>query len=210
MNKPFAPPLMPWTSESDAIVAPVSQRFDPRVGVDDEALAVASQNAYPVVAKHKARSDSVGLLAGAAIALVLGGVTFVSLNSGRSPKAVSSTSLSPGHTADGPRTQSYPPQTRSRQQSLPVTEIPASQQAQVSPPFLALATSFRGPHQRSCSTAAAEGRILPETRSFPQTMERAQRCCREIPECKSPVVATPVRHGLSRWRIRQIPWCKAR
>jgi type IV secretion system protein VirB10 len=49
----------------------------------DQALVVASQNAYPIVATQKSRRDNLGLAAGAAIALVLGCATFVSLNSGR-------------------------------------------------------------------------------------------------------------------------------
>jgi type IV secretion system protein VirB10 len=51
--------------------------------LSDNALVVASQNAYPVVATQKTRRDNLGLAAGAAIALVLGCATFVSLNSSR-------------------------------------------------------------------------------------------------------------------------------
>jgi type IV secretion system protein VirB10 len=56
---------------------------DPRLELSDQALVVASQNAYPIVARQKTRRDSLGLAAGGAIALVLGCATFVSLNSGR-------------------------------------------------------------------------------------------------------------------------------
>jgi len=56
---------------------------DPRVELSDQALVVASQNAFPIVATQKSRRDSVGLAAGAAVALVLGAATFMSLSSSR-------------------------------------------------------------------------------------------------------------------------------
>ncbi|MFL6720868.1 MAG: TrbI/VirB10 family protein [Sphingomonas sp.] len=56
---------------------------DPRVELTDQALIVASLNAYPIVATQKTRRDNLGLAAGGAIALVLGCATFVSLSSGR-------------------------------------------------------------------------------------------------------------------------------
>src|SRR5579884_187821 len=55
----------------------------PRLDLSDQALVIASQNAYPIVARQKTRRDSLGLAAGAAIALVLGCATFVSLSSSR-------------------------------------------------------------------------------------------------------------------------------
>lgn len=71
---------------------------DPRLELSDQALVVASQNAYPIVARQKTRRDSVGLAAGAAIALVLGVATFVSLSSSRHT-ATTSTALQPAATA---------------------------------------------------------------------------------------------------------------
>lgn len=56
---------------------------DPRLELTDQALVVASQNAYPIVANQNKRRDSMGLAAGGAIALVLGAATFMSLSSGR-------------------------------------------------------------------------------------------------------------------------------
>src|SRR5438445_4117556 len=61
---------------------------DPRLELSDQALVLASQNAFPIVATRKTRRDSLGLAAGGAIALVLGAATFVSLSSSRhSPTA---------------------------------------------------------------------------------------------------------------------------
>ena len=59
---------------------------DPRLTADNQSLVLASRNAYPVVATQKKRSDSMGLAAGGAIALLLGGVTFWSMSGGRDMK----------------------------------------------------------------------------------------------------------------------------
>lgn len=56
---------------------------DPRRTIDAQALVLASRNAYPVVAQNKRKSDTAGLAAGGAIALLLGGVTFWSMSGGR-------------------------------------------------------------------------------------------------------------------------------
>lgn len=64
-------------------LVPVGQHSDPRLELSDQALVVASHNAFPVVANQKTRRDSLGLAAGGAIALVLGLATFVSLSSSR-------------------------------------------------------------------------------------------------------------------------------
>ena len=71
---------------------------DPRLELSDQALVVASQNAYPIVARQKTRRDSLGLAAGGAIALVLGVATFVSLSSSRHTPSTS-TALQPAATA---------------------------------------------------------------------------------------------------------------
>jgi len=71
---------------------------DPRLELSDQALVVASQNAYPIVARQKTRRDSLGLAAGGAIALVLGCATFVSLNSGRHA-GTASTAVQPAASA---------------------------------------------------------------------------------------------------------------
>jgi type IV secretion system protein VirB10 len=75
----------PWEEPvRSALPAPVPQT-DPRLELSDQALVVASQNAYPIVAGQKTRRDNLGLAAGGAIALVLGVATFVSLSSSRNP-----------------------------------------------------------------------------------------------------------------------------
>src|SRR6476620_1856517 len=73
----------PWDQPvRSALPAPVPQT-DPRLELSENALVVASQNAYPVVARQKTRRDNLGLAAGGAIALVLGCATFISLNASR-------------------------------------------------------------------------------------------------------------------------------
>lgn len=70
----------PW---EEPVRAGLPVPTDPRLELSDQALVIASQNAFPIVARQKTRRDSLGLAAGGAIALVLGCATFVSLNSGR-------------------------------------------------------------------------------------------------------------------------------
>jgi type IV secretion system protein VirB10 len=71
----------PWEQPLRSAL-PVPQT-DPRTELTENALVVASQNAYPIVARQKTRRDNLGLAAGAAIALVLGVATFMSLSSSR-------------------------------------------------------------------------------------------------------------------------------
>jgi type IV secretion system protein VirB10 len=85
----------PW---EEPVRAGLPVPTDPRLELSDQALVVASQNAYPIVARQKTRRDSVGLAAGAAIALVLGAATFVSLSSSRHAPSTS-TALQPSATA---------------------------------------------------------------------------------------------------------------
>jgi type IV secretion system protein VirB10 len=59
------------------------QHADPRLELEPQALALANRNAFPVVAQRTARKDGVGLAVGVAGALVLGGVTFLSLSGHR-------------------------------------------------------------------------------------------------------------------------------
>lgn len=66
--------------------ASLPARHDPRARLSDEDLAEASVNSFPIVATATRRSDKAGLLAGGAVALTLGAVTFLSLN--HAPKAV--------------------------------------------------------------------------------------------------------------------------
>ena len=73
----------PWEEQLRAALPATVPQTDPRLALSENALVVASQNAYPVVATQKTRRDSLGLAAGAAVALVLGCATFLSLNSSR-------------------------------------------------------------------------------------------------------------------------------
>lgn len=59
---------------------------DPRAEMDADSLAQASRNAFPVVAGSAIGKDRGGLLAGVAMALALGGLTFFTLH-GRSETA---------------------------------------------------------------------------------------------------------------------------
>jgi type IV secretion system protein VirB10 len=93
----------PWGEPLRASLPATVPQTDPRLELTDQALVVASQNAYPVVATQKSRRDNMGLAAGAAVALVLGCATFVSLNSGRhatvkpaASTAVASQTMQPG------------------------------------------------------------------------------------------------------------------
>ena len=85
----------PWGDPLRASLPATVPQTDPRLELTDQALVVASQNAYPIVATQKSRRDNMGLAAGAAIALVLGCATFISLNSGRhaSVKPAASTAV---------------------------------------------------------------------------------------------------------------------
>jgi type IV secretion system protein VirB10 len=82
---------------------------DPRAEMSEHALVLASRNAFPIVAQQKSRKDNLGLLAGAAIALVLGCITFVSLSSGRtaSTAPVATPSL-PNEPTQAPRAPALP------------------------------------------------------------------------------------------------------
>src|SRR6476659_1589200 len=84
----------PWEEQPLRAALPVPQT-DPRLELSENALVVASQNAYPIVAQQKTRRDSLGLAAGGAIALVLGCATFISLNSGRHPAATATAVTAP-------------------------------------------------------------------------------------------------------------------
>jgi type IV secretion system protein VirB10 len=66
----------------DLILSPV-QPEDPRLSLDDRALVAASRNAFPIVAGRSQRRDRAGLLAGGAVALLLGGITFLTMSGGR-------------------------------------------------------------------------------------------------------------------------------
>ena len=84
----------PWEEPVRGGLPVTVPQTDPRAELTDQALVVASQNAFPIVATQKSRRDGVGLAAGAAVALVLGAATFMSLSSSRhAPTAPAATTL---------------------------------------------------------------------------------------------------------------------
>jgi len=73
----------PWEEPARSALPVTVPQTDPRLEISENALVLASTNAFPVVAGRKTRRDNLGLAAGGAIALVLGCATFISLNSSR-------------------------------------------------------------------------------------------------------------------------------
>jgi type IV secretion system protein VirB10 len=71
------------TTREPILLRPIGDT-DPRLTADPNALVLASRNAYPLVARTGRRSDSMGLAAGAGIALLLGGATFWTMSQHRS------------------------------------------------------------------------------------------------------------------------------
>src|SRR6185503_17496641 len=82
----------PWEDPVRPSLPVAVPATDPRLELSENALVVASQNAFPIVATRKTRRDNLGLAAGGAIALVLGVATFVSLSSSRHPATSPATS----------------------------------------------------------------------------------------------------------------------
>jgi len=91
--------------DSGALVVPV----DPRTRASSDALILASRNAYPIVATSTRRSNGTGLLAGGAIALLLGGLTFYSLASHRAHPAALPPPVVPQGLDQTPAVQLPPP-----------------------------------------------------------------------------------------------------
>jgi type IV secretion system protein VirB10 len=71
------------TMKSNSLVPFSAILSDPRGMLDDRALALASQNAYPIVASRTVRKDHFGLAMGGGIALLLGGLTFWTMSGTR-------------------------------------------------------------------------------------------------------------------------------
>jgi type IV secretion system protein VirB10 len=91
----------PW-DEPVRSALPAAVQTDPRLELSDNALVVASTNAFPIVAQQKSRRDNLGLAAGGAVALVLGCATFISLNSSRhAPATPATASAVPAQTQAG-------------------------------------------------------------------------------------------------------------
>ncbi|WP_068093718.1 TrbI/VirB10 family protein [Novosphingobium rosa] len=81
-----------------ALTAPGGEG-DPRQQLDGEALAAASHNAFPIVAQSRKGSDTMGLALGGLGAVLLGGITFMSLSHGRAMPVVETAAPAPAPTA---------------------------------------------------------------------------------------------------------------
>lgn len=75
------------TTRQPVLLRPIEDS-DPRLLAEPRELQLASRNAYPLVAQSGRKSDSLGLAAGAGIAVLLGGVTFWSMSTHRAPAPV--------------------------------------------------------------------------------------------------------------------------
>lgn len=122
----------PWDEQPLRPSLPVAvSATDPRIELSENALVLASENAFPIVATRKTRRDNLGLAAGGAVALVLGAVTFVSLSSSRhgstSPAAVPATVAQPQ--AGLPAPAAIP----ARPMAMPPAAMPANPQAGAMP-----------------------------------------------------------------------------
>ena len=144
MSKPFVPPSTPWAPATEQTVAPLPVCIDPRLELSDDELIIASRNAYPIIAKRKARNDSVGLFAGAAVALVLGGATFVSMNSGRSEKLVPLSAQTQQPTATSPGPRSWPAPTPYVGPMPPTTTLTQVQPAPMTSPMTSPMSAMTG------------------------------------------------------------------
>jgi type IV secretion system protein VirB10 len=113
----------PWEEPARALL-PVPAT-DPRQELSEQALVIASQNAFPIVARQKTRRDNLGLAAGGAIALVLGCATFVSLNSSRHATS-GSTAVQPVNNAARGGVPMLAPPTSQQVAVPPQTTVPAA------------------------------------------------------------------------------------
>jgi type IV secretion system protein VirB10 len=73
------------TTPRQPIVLRPIEDIDPRLQAEPRDLQLASRNAYPLVAQGGKKSDTLGLAAGAGVALLLGGATFWSMSQHRAP-----------------------------------------------------------------------------------------------------------------------------
>src|SRR6478672_11972626 len=121
----------PWEEQPlrSALPATIPQT-DPRLELTDQALVVASQNAYPIVARQKTRRDSLGLAAGGAVALVLGAATFMSLSSSRHAPTVPATAAATSQTQS---VNPAPAMTGGGPVSMPMPAMAASTAPQAAP-----------------------------------------------------------------------------
>lgn len=106
------------------IVLEERQHADPRLELEPQALALATRNAFPVVAQRTARKEGGGLAIGVAGALLLGAITFVSMSGHRT-----AVPQKPGATMSLPETRpsgvAIPPQAVTQVPSVSPATTPA-------------------------------------------------------------------------------------
>ncbi len=106
---------------------------DPRSEMNEQALIIASRNAFPVVAQRKSRRDNLGIATGAAIALVLGCVTFMTLSSSRNSSHEPITAQpAPGYVPQSPQTPGAIP-IATPQAAAPLTQQPSAAPGPMAP-----------------------------------------------------------------------------
>ena len=131
------------------------EQVDPRLEIEPQALALAQRNAFPVVAQQAKRKDGMGLAAGVAGALVLGGITFWTMSGERTAAPQhrpAATAALPS--AEPQRPVAIPPQA--------VTQVPATDPAAVPGPV----ASPLPPGQPAASNTVLPG-IEPDRRNTP-------------------------------------------
>lgn len=126
------------------ILSPLADR-DPRTSLDDQALLLASRNAFPVVAARPRRSDRAGLLAGGAVALLLGLATFWSMSGERQtpapvPRSPARLAKTPPPTVAEP-VPSAPSAMAQQTQTAPMPAVPLNQAPPMSSPVMVFDTS---------------------------------------------------------------------
>ena len=133
----------PWEEPVRSALPATVPQTDPRLEISENALVLASTNAFPIVAGRKTRRDSLGLAAGGAIALVLGCATFISLNSSRHAPITPGTAV-----ATQSQTQAGLPITApmpGRPMAAPPVGAPAASQPAVMPGMNPSPTSVMAP-----------------------------------------------------------------
>ena len=155
---------------------------DPRGSMTTGALAAASHNGFPIVARHVQRRDRLGPLAGVTCALVLGGFTFWSLSSHRmvpvaAPEsAIPQAAVLPEPLPVVPRAALSAPTA-----PLPVTQIDPALFRQNAPALVMDAGSApqaadkasAGPVARAANTSPASGQPVARTPAQPLTADES-------------------------------------
>lgn len=118
----------PWEEPSRSSLPALVPQTDPRADIEENALVLASTNAFPVVANRKSRRDNLGLAAGGAVALVLGCATFISLNTSRHAPTPTGTAVTvPRQAQNGlPLAAPLPGRPLAPTTAMPTTSLPGT------------------------------------------------------------------------------------